>query len=66
MTFDQIWEQLVQKQPKLAEDASKVEFTAGHLRRLLRQVYEQGQASVPRESASSHDAFNIFTDLLGK
>ncbi len=59
MTFDQIWGQLVRKQPKLKRDDSIVEFTAGNLRRLLRQAYDQGQASVPRESAE-----NPFGDLF--
>ncbi len=49
MTFDQIWGQLVRQKPKLERDDSIAEFTVANLRRLLRQVYEQGQASVPRE-----------------
>ena len=53
MTFDQIWGQLVRKKPKLESDDSIVEFTAGNLRRLLRQAFEQGQASVPCESAEN-------------
>lgn len=50
MTFDQVWGQLTRKQPKLKRSESVVEFTAGNLRRLLRQVYEQGAKSVETKS----------------
>ena len=60
MTFDQLWGQLVRKKSKLERDDSTVEITAGNLRRLLRQAYEQGQASVPRESTG-----NPFADIFG-
>ena len=52
MTFDQIWSQLTRKKPALERDDTVVEFTAGNLRRLLMQAYEQGEASVPREKKS--------------
>lgn len=52
MTSNEIWDQLVRKQPKLLNSDSTVEFTAGDLRKLLRQVYEQGEASVPRDATS--------------
>lgn len=47
MTSDEIWEQLKRKQPKLERSDAVVEITAGNLRRLLRQAYEQGEASRP-------------------
>lgn len=65
MTFDQIWEQLVRKQPKLDQDDSMVEFTADNLRWLLRQVYEQGEASVPRSPAAGSDSGNSFAEFFG-
>lgn len=43
MTFQSIWEQLTRKDPRLTDPETKVEFTAENLRRLLRQVYEQGE-----------------------
>lgn len=65
MTFDQIWEQLKRKQPKLEKDDSVVEFTAGNLRRLLRQVYEQGEGSVQRGPTSGFDPMSAFSDIFG-
>ena len=64
MTFDEIWQQLTRKKPELDQDLSVVEFTAGNFRRLLRQVYEQGEASVPRETTIL-DAGNPFPDIFG-
>lgn len=61
MTFDQIWERLARKKPALEQDDSVVTFTSANLRQLLRQVYDQGEAS-------SHDkapAGNPFSDLFG-
>lgn len=58
MTFDEIWESLVRKKPDLDRPHAKAEFTSGALKRLLRQVYEQGQ--------KSSDATNLFGDLFGK
>ncbi len=42
MTFDQIWDQLTHKDPRLNQDEAEVVFQAKNLRRLLRQVHEQG------------------------
>jgi|CXWL01.1.fsa_nt_gi hypothetical protein len=46
MTFDKIWQQLVAKNSKLLEDNTTVEFRAAALKKLLKQVYEQGQKLV--------------------
>lgn len=43
LNVQQIWEQLVSKNPKLADDEATTEFKAKHLRSLLRQVWEQGE-----------------------
>lgn len=42
MTFQGIWDQLVAKDARLKEDDAAVEFRAANLKRLLRQVYDQG------------------------
>jgi hypothetical protein len=44
MEFEEIWNQLVRKSNALTNPAAKVEFTADNLKRLLRQVYEQGES----------------------
>lgn len=44
MTFDQIWDQLRRKSTKLDKPDASVEFTSENLKRLLCQVYEQGEA----------------------
>lgn len=46
MTFKDIWNQLLRKQPDLAKPETVVEFKSDNLHRLLEQVYEQGQKSV--------------------
>lgn len=53
MDFKDIWAQLVRKNAALADTGSRIEFTSGNLERLLRQVYDRGKKSVPREPASS-------------
>ena len=64
MTFDQIWGQFTKKRPELNTDEATVEFTAASLRLLLRQVYEQGQASVHKPSPAQ-DAFrNAFGGMF--
>lgn len=45
MTFEEIWRQLCRKSPGLDREDTRVEFTSDNLRRLLEQVYEQGQLS---------------------
>ncbi len=64
MTFDQIWAQLIRKHPKLERPDAKVEFTVGNLRRLLRQVYEKGEASVQRKSPTG-DPLDQLYDIFG-
>ena len=66
MTFDQIWKQLRQKNPELGLDNAVVEFKAVNLRRLLKQVYEQGEASVPRQATADRDVMGAFNDIFGK
>jgi len=61
MTFDAIWQQLCRKNPKLENDSAKVEFDAGNFKRLLRQVYEQGERSAPKPPEPK----NPFSDIFG-
>ena len=42
MTQVQLWEALCKKNSKLKDENAKVEFTAGNLRKLLFQAYDQG------------------------
>lgn len=65
MTFDQVWDQLTRKRPSLERSESVVEFTAGNLRRLLRQAYEQGEKSVACEPPASGDLMGAFSDIFG-
>lgn len=64
MSFQEIWQQLVRKQPKISDDDSEIIFKAGNLRHLLRQVYEQGQASskpaASEEPRISPNPFDVF------
>lgn len=62
MTFDDIWNQLLAKKPALRDDAAQVTFTADNFKRLLRQVYEQGQKSKTAASvAKMFESFSSFT-----
>lgn len=42
MTFDEIWTQLTQKQPRLLDPNATAKFSSAKLRRLLEQVYDKG------------------------
>ena len=42
MTFQQIWMSLVKKDRRLADPITKVEFSAGNLKKLLCAVYAKG------------------------
>ena len=62
MTFDDIWNQLVRKQPKLKSSEAVVEVKAAKLKSLLRQVYAQGQKSVPARKSGLLDKYS---DIFG-
>ena len=66
MTFDEIWEQLKRKDDKLADESATVSMSAGNLRKLLRQTYEQGQKSVPQKHHGDSGMFGEFADLFGR
>lgn len=65
VTFDQIWESLLRKSPRLANDRTLVEFEAAALRRLLRQVYEQGEAFERSKQKTGRDAPSVWEELFG-
>lgn len=66
MTFQDIWDQLCRKQPSLAQPETTVEFKSGTLKALLRQVYEQGQKSVPTNiDGPRKDTMDIFGGIFG-
>jgi hypothetical protein len=58
MTFKEIWNQLLRKQPSLQKPETVVEFRSDNLERLLLQVYEQGQKSVKPVEKPSGSAWN--------
>jgi hypothetical protein len=60
MTFDQIWENLCCKSPKLREDGKTVEFESQNLKRLLKQVYDQGY----KQNTSVRDAVTEALDAI--
>ena len=59
MTFDDIWNALVAKSGKLTNDEVEVTFKAGNLKKLLRQVYDQGR----KQEAGVQKTMR---DLMGK
>lgn len=63
MTFKQIWEQLVRKRPELANDDTRTEFTAGNLKQLLEQVYDQAQKA---EREANKPSKSIFEDFFNR
>lgn len=66
MKFEDIWLQLVRKEPALADPTSKLEFTSDNLRKLLRQVYEQGHKMGEEEAkASPADPPDLYSQLFG-
>jgi hypothetical protein len=44
MTFDILWEELCQKQPRLREGSEQVYFTVSIFQQLMRKAYERGRA----------------------
>lgn len=56
MTFQDIWNQLVRKNPAIAENGKTVEFQSENLKRLLRQVYEQGERKGKSDAEAIHTA----------
>lgn len=65
MTFQAIWDQLCRKSSALEKPDSVVEFKADNLKALLRQVYEQGQQSVPRQSKDTDEMKSMFDSMFG-
>ena len=66
MKFDDIWNQLCRKQPKLGNADSVVEFKSGNLKALLRQVYEQGQKSAnDANQRQASGPFDPFKSMFG-
>lgn len=65
MTFPELWAQLKRKKPALEKDDASVEFTAGNLRKLLRQVYEQGQAYSPEQPKPDPTNLDMFSEIFG-
>lgn len=64
MKFSEIWSQLCRKDARLNTDGTKVEFESQNLKRLLEQVYEQGQKSAPKPQSSGVDFGGIFDGMF--
>ena len=65
MKFSEIWSQLCRKDARLNTDGTKVEFESQNLKRLLEQVYEQGQKSAPKPQSPGVDFGGIFDGMFG-
>lgn len=63
MTFNDIWNQLVRKQPKLTDSDTVVEFKTANFKRLLEQVYEQGKKA--GEGGQPHKPYSDLFKQLG-
>ena len=59
MTFNELWEALLAKNGKLANDDAEVVFKAGNLKKLLRQVWDQAQKH-------ERDLNKTMREILGK
>lgn len=60
MTFDDIWQQLLQKDTRLDEGNTELKMTAGNLKTLLQQTYCAGQKNGQHTQAKP---FDFLTDL---
>lgn len=58
MTFPDIWRSLVRKDHRLENGSAIVEISSDNLQKLLRQVYDQGVQSVPKNG-------DLFDNLFG-
>jgi hypothetical protein len=71
MTFDEIWRKLSDKDGRLSDGESRIEFKAMNLKALLRQVYEQAERETEKRIGSSQkssgasSAFDTFTRGMG-
>ena len=64
MTFQEIWTSLCKKRPLLNDPNATVEVSSEGFRKLLRQVYEQGQKSVTVKPEKSGGMFDdLFSNL---
>lgn len=80
MRFQEIWDKLCEKDPRLLEGTTRVEFKAENLRKLLRQVYGQGEAEgrdsgkaegieeqrKRQENGERGNPYSLFDDLFGR
>lgn len=64
MNFETIWLQLCHKNNLLLRDETVVEFKSRNLKILLRQVFEQGQKSVPIPE-KKNDLTDMINSLFG-
>ena len=63
MTFTEIWNQLCQKKEGLNKPDATSTFTSEGLRRLLRQVYDQGHEA--GKNSANGEGVDFLSDLLG-
>jgi hypothetical protein len=64
VTFQNIWQQLCRKRPKLNDPQSVAEFTSDNLKSLLEQVYDQGFKQGKESVSSADDAKTTGFDSL--
>jgi len=67
MKFADIWNQLRKKDDKLDDPEADVVFKSKNLKRLLEQVYAQGQKSVPKpkDPPPSKGSGSFMDDIFG-
>ena len=63
MEWGSVWYELQRKYPALLDDETKVEFTVGNLKALLKRVHRAGKESGEHPNVS--DAGSLFQDIFG-
>lgn len=60
MTFDQLWQQLVQSKPLLSDPKAKITITSGAFKKLLRTAWSAGAA---QDSEAMEEAAKDFAKV---
>jgi len=55
MAFADIWKNLVKKKPKIEDPDATIEFKAGKLKKLLAQVFTQGEKCGEKRQKAIYD-----------
>ncbi|MAT51425.1 MAG: hypothetical protein CMK32_09615 [Porticoccaceae bacterium] len=71
MQFSDIWNRLCQKQERLNDGDAEVTFKSENLKKLLRQVYDQGEsagrkAGEAKAASNSQQYSDFFSSMFGQ